>query len=134
MATLEGWLNTSKEKSSVWVKPTNDNGAITDSVFVNLESKDATELLVTILRQAFAKKVSYKVMVDVENIKRSKGGSLFVKSTLAEVLDSMEETTRGESEPIAPQALSKAQAILNDLASREVATEATASDDTFLSF
>jgi hypothetical protein len=70
----------------------------------------------------------------MEDIQRSKGGSLFVKSTLAEVLDSMEETTRGESEPIAPQALSKAQAILNDLASREVATEATASDDTFLSF
>jgi hypothetical protein len=134
MATLEGWLNTSKEKSSVWVKPTNGNGAITDSVFVNLESREALDILVTILRQAFAKKVSYKVMVGVEDIQRSKGGSLFVKSTLAEVLDSMEETTRGESEPIAPQALSKAQAILNDLASREVATEATASDDTFLSF
>lgn len=134
MATLEGWLNTSKDKSSVWVKPTNGNGAITDSVFVNLESREALDILVTILRQAFAKKVSYKVMVGVEDIQRSKGGSLFVKSTLAEVLDSMEESTRSESDPIAPQALAKAQSILADLASREVATEATASDDNILSF
>lgn len=131
MATLEGWLNTSKDKSSVWVKPTNGNGAITDSVFVNLESREALDILVTILREAFAKKVSYQVVVGVEDIQRSKGGSLFVKSTLAEVLDVMVETARAESAPVDPSALSKAQAILASLAEREAPV--VSSDDT-LSF
>ncbi len=132
MATLEGWLNTSASKDSVWVKPKDTNGFIKDNVFVNLESKDALVVLVMILREAFAKKVSYEVIVNVEDIQRSKGGSLFVKSTLAEVLDTMVETTRAESAPVDPKSLAKAQALLADLARREVA-EVTASDD-FLSF
>jgi hypothetical protein len=133
MATLEGWLNTSKAKDSVWVKPKDSNGFITDNVFVNLESKDALVILVQILREAFAKKVSYEVIVDVENIQRSKGGSLFVKSTLAEVLDSMVESARAESIPVDPASLAKAQALLADLSSREVAITEE-SDDNILSF
>jgi hypothetical protein len=129
MATLQGWLNTSKDKLSVWVKPTDNTGAITDNVFVNLESKDATELLVGILREAFAKKVSYTFSVNVEHIQRSKGGSLFIKSTLETVLDNMVETTREPSAPISATALSKAQAILNDLAKRKASVEESASDD-----
>lgn len=133
MATLEGWLNTSKDKDSVWVKPKDTNGFITDSIFVNLESKDALGVLVSILREAFVKKVSYEVIVDVDNIQRSKGGSLFVKSTLAEVLDSMVETARAESAPVDPKALAKAQALLADLANRKAPTVVTESDD-LLSF
>jgi hypothetical protein len=133
MATLEGWLNTSKAKDSVWVKPKDSNGFITDNVFVNLESKDALVILVQILREAFAKKVSYEVIVDVENIQRSKGGSLFIKSTLAEVLDSMVESARAESIPVDPASLAKAQALLADLSSREVAITEE-SDDNILSF
>ena len=132
MATLEGWLNTSKDKDSVWVKPKDSNGFIKDNVFVNLESKDALIVLVTILREAFAKKVSYDVIINIEDIQRSKGGSLFVKSTLAEMLGAMTESARAESAPVDPKALAKAQALLADLAKREVA-EVTASDD-FLSF
>ena len=133
MATLEGWLNTSKAKDSVWVKPKDSNGFITDNVFVNLESKDALVILVQILREAFAKKVSYEVIVDVENIQRSKGGSLFIKSTLAEVLDVMVESARAESIPVDPASLAKAQALLADLSSREVAITEE-SDDNILSF
>ena len=135
MATLEGWLNTSKDKDSVWVKPKDTNGFIKDNVFVNLESKDALIVLVTILREAFAKKVSYEVIVNIEDIQRSKGGSLFVKSTLAEMLGVMTESARAESAPVDPKALAKAQALLADLAKREVPEAPTSSvSDDFLSF
>ena len=135
MATLEGWLNTSKDKDSVWVKPKDTNGFIKDNVFVNLESKDALVVLVTILREAFAKKVSYDVIVNIEDIQRSKGGSLFVKSTLAEVIDTMTESARAESAPVDAKALAKAQALLADLAKREVPEAPTSSvSDDFLSF
>lgn len=134
MATLEGWLNTSASKDSVWVKPKDTNGFIKDNVFVNLESKDALVVLVMILREAFAKKVSYEVIVNVEDIQRSKGGSLFVKSTLAEVLDTMVETTRAESAPVDPKSLAKAQALLAELAKREVAEVTSSESDDILSF
>ena len=135
MATLEGWLNTSKDKDSVWVKPKDTNGFIKDNVFVNLESKDALIVLVTILREAFAKKVSYEVIVNIEDIQRSKGGSLFVKSTLAEMLGAMTESARAESAPVDPKALAKAQALLADLAKREMPEAPTSSvSDDFLSF
>ena len=134
MATLEGWLNTSKDKDSVWVKPKDSNGFIKDNVFVNLESKDALIVLVTILREAFAKKVSYDVIINIEDIQRSKGGSLFVKSTLAEVLDTMTESARAESAPVDPKSLAKAQALLADLAKREVAEVTSSVSDDFLSF
>ena len=133
MATLEGWLNTSKDKSSVWVKPTDNKGAITDSVFVNLESKDATEILVAILREAFAKKVVYTFSVSVDDIQRAKSGNLFIRTTLDTVLDRMVETTREPSAPIAAATIAKAQSILANLAKRETIAEVTPSDD-LLSF
>ena len=135
MSSLAGWLNTSKDKDSVWVKPKDTNGFIKDNVFVNLESKDALVVLVTILREAFAKKVSYEAIVNIEDIQRSKGGSLFVKSTLAEMLGAMTESARAESAPVDPKALAKAQALLADLAKREVPEAPTSSvSDDFLSF
>lgn len=135
MSSLAGWLNTSKDKDSVWVKPKDTNGFIKDNVFVNLESKDALIVLVTILREAFAKKVSYEVIVNIEDIQRSKGGSLFVKSTLAEMLGAMTESARAESAPVDPKALAKAQALLADLAKREMPEAPTSSvSDDFLSF
>jgi len=134
MATLEGWLNTSKDKDSVWVKPKDTNGLITTNIFVNLESRDALAVLVTILREAFTKKVSYEVVVDTANIERSKGGSLFVKTTLSTVLNTMVESARQESVPVAPEALAKAQALLADLAKRETPKAPAVESDDFLSF
>ena len=102
---------------------------------MNLESKDALIVLVTILREAFAKKVSYEVIVNIEDIQRSKGGSLFIKSTLAEMLGAMTESARAESAPVDPKALAKAQALLADLAKREVPEAPTSSvSDDILSF
>lgn len=126
---LTCWLNTSATKDSVWVKPKDTNGLVKDSVFVNLESKDALGILVSILREAFNKKVSYEVIVETNAIQRSKGGSLFVKSTLAEMLDSMVESTRSESVPVDPKALAKAQALLADLAKREASSVAISGDE-----
>jgi hypothetical protein len=135
MANLAGWLNTSKDKDSVWVKPKDTNGLITTNIFVNLESRDALAVLVTILREAFAKKVSYELSVSAEDIQRSKGGSLFVKTTLSTVLNTMVESARQESAPVDPKALAKAQALLADLAKREVPeAPATAESADFLSF
>lgn len=126
---LTCWLNTSATKDSVWVKPKDTNGLVSDSVFVNLESKDALAVLVAVLRQAFAKKVSYEVAIDTADIQRSKSGSLFVKSTLAEVLDCMVETVRAESTPVDPKALAKAEALLADLAKRESVSVSPVADD-----
>lgn len=135
MSAMAGWLNTSKDKDSVWVKPKDTNGLITTNIFVNLESKDALAILVTILREAFTKKVSYEMVIETADIQRSKGGSLFIKSTLAEVLGLMTESARAESAPVDPKALAKAQALLADLAKREVPEAPTSSvSDDFLSF
>lgn len=131
MSAFQGWLNTSKDKDSVWVKPKDTNGLITSNIFVNLESKDALAVLVTVLREAFNKKVSYEVVVDASNIQRSKGGSLFIKSTLNEILDSMVESVRAESAPVDTKALTKAQALLADLAKRETPVAVVAEEESF---
>lgn len=134
MTTLTGWLNTSATKDSVWVKPKDTNTLVDTNIFVNLESKDALRILVAILREAFVKKVSYEVTVEMTDIQRSKGGSLFIKSTLAEVLAAMTESARAESTPVDPKALAKAQALLAELAKREVPEAPAVESDDFLSF
>lgn len=134
MTTLTGWLNTSATKDSVWVKPKDTNTLVNTNIFVNLESKDALLILVAILREAFTKKVSYEMLVETADIQRSKGGSLFIKSTLAEVLAAMTESARAESTPVDPKALAKAQALLAELAKREVPEAPAVESDDFLSF
>jgi len=134
MTTLTGWLNTSATKDSVWVKPKDTNTLVNTNIFVNLESKDALLILVAILREAFVKKVSYEMVVETADIQRSKGGSLFIKSTLAEVLAAMTESARAESTPVDPKALAKAQALLAELAKREVPEAPAVESDDFLSF
>ena len=134
MATLTGWLNTSATKDSVWVKPKDTNTLVNTNIFVNLESKDALLILVAILREAFTKKVSYEMVIETADIQRSKGGSLFIKSTLAEVLAAMTESARAESTPVDPKALAKAQALLAELAKREVPEAPAVESDDFLSF
>lgn len=134
MTTLTGWLNTSATKDSVWVKPKDTNTLVNTNIFVNLESKDALLILVAILREAFVKKVSYEMLVETADIQRSKGGSLFIKSTLAEVLAAMTESARAESTPVDPKALAKAQALLAELAKREVPEAPAVESDDFLSF
>lgn len=135
MSAMTGWLNTSKDKDSVWVKPKDTNGLITANIFVNLESKDALLILVAILREAFTKKVSYEMLIETASIQRSKNGSLFITTTLAEVLGAMTESARAESAPVDPKALAKAKALLAELAKRETpeAPASSVSDD-FLSF
>lgn len=134
MTTLTGWLNTSATKDSVWVKPKDTNTLVNTNIFVNLESKDALLILVAILREAFTKKVSYEMIVETADIQRSKGGSLFIKSTLAEVLAAMTESARAESTPVDPKALAKAQALLAELAKRETPEAPAVESDDFLSF
>lgn len=134
MTTLTGWLNTSATKDSVWVKPKDTNTLVNTNIFVNLESKEALLILVAILREAFTKKVSYEMLVETADIQRSKGGSLFIKSTLAEVLGAMTESARAESTPVDPKALAKAQALLAELAKREVPEAPAVESDDFLSF
>lgn len=129
MATLQGWLNTSKEKSSVWVKPI--DGILKENIFVNFESTAARDELVALLRLAFAKKASFTVAIDTADIQRSKSGTLFVKSSLAEVLDSMVETVRAEPAEVDPKSAAKAKALFESLAKRPtpVATSADEADD-----
>lgn len=119
MSAITCWLNTSANKPSVWAKP-KATGVITENIFVNLESNDAMDALVAILRAAFEAKVSYEITVDIESIQRSKSGSFFVKSDLATMLNTMVETVRVETKPVAPETMAKADAILAQLAARRV--------------
>ena len=136
MTTLTGWLNTSATKDSVWVKPKDTNTLVNTNIFVNLESKDALRELVGLLRDAFVAKTSYELIVETSNIQRSKGGSLFIETTLAAVLKSMTEAAHAEAVPVDPEAVALARSIRANLATRKPReTEAsTVESDDFLSF
>ena len=75
------------------------------------------------------------MLIETASIQRSKNGSLFITTTLAEVLGAMTESARAESAPVDPKALAKAKALLAELAKRETpeAPASSVSDD-FLSF
>lgn len=98
---------------------------------MNFESTAARDELVSILRLAFAKKASFTVAINTADIQRSKSGTLFVKSTLDEVLDSMVETARQEPAPVDPKSAAKAKALFESLATRPtpVTTSADEADD-----
>lgn len=128
MSYFKGWLNTSKDKPKVWVKPTDD--IMTESVFLNFASKAETDEIVEILRLAFHKGVSFTLMVDTENIRRSKTGSLGLETTLDAVLKGMVEE-EVKAKPVDPATKAKANAIKAGLEARPTVdrTKVTATDD-----
>lgn len=112
MSQIQGWLNTSATKNSIWVKP--KGGILNESVFINLENAPATTMLANLLREAYQKKVSFEMTVNLADIKRSKNGAAFVSMTLAQVLDLMVKSERIEAK-VDEKAAAKAAAILAEL-------------------
>lgn len=123
MSQLIGWLNTSPTKTSVWLKP--KSGVLNESIFVNLESNDALKELVELLREAYTKRVSFEMEVELTSIKRGKSGKAFIVSTLGEVLDSMRKSEKTVV-VVDEAAAKKAAAIRAELAAMPTPAPATA--------
>lgn len=132
MSQLQGWLNTSKDKLTVWVKPY-DGELLAESIFVNVESKDALRELVETLRAAYEANTSYELTLDIEEIERSRKGSAKIEVTLDEVLDRMVEVKPREEAKVSETAAKKAADIRAELAKRpRRTTTATSDDDEFV--
>jgi hypothetical protein len=133
---LNFWLNTSPTKSTVWL--VDKSGLLKGSVFVNLESTQARDILVDILRNAYTKGVSFELAVDVKDIDTTKPTAMKVRVDLETVLSTMVQTVKAEPKPIDAKVLSKAEALLAELATlpavERVVVAGSANDDDILAF
>ena len=133
---LNFWLNTSPTKNTVWL--VDKSGLLKGSVFVNLESTQARDILVDILRNAYTKGVSFELAVDVKDIDTTKPTAMKVRVDLDTVLSTMVQTVKAEPKPIDAKVLSKAEALLADLATLpavdRVVVGGSADDNDILAF
>jgi vesicle coat complex subunit len=133
---LNFWLNTSPTKSTVWL--VDKSGLLKGSVFVNLESTQARDILVDILRNAYTKGVSFELAVDVKDIDTTKPTAMKVRVDLETVLSTMVQTVKAEPKAIDAKVLSKAEALLAELAIlpavERVVVGGQSTDDDILAF
>ena len=133
---LNFWLNTSPSKQTVWL--VDKSGLLKGSVFVNLESSQARDILVDILRNAYNKGVSFELAVDVKDIDTTKPTAMKIRVDLDTVLSTMVQTVKAEPKPIDAKVLSKAEALLADLATLpavdRVVVGGSADDNDILAF
>jgi vesicle coat complex subunit len=136
MSTLTCWLNTSPTKPTVWL--VDKSSLLKGSVFVNLESSQARDILVDILRSAYTKGVSYELLVDVSDINTAKPTAMNIKLDLETVLSNMVETVKAPPKPVDAKVLSKAEAMLAKLAAlpsvERVVVAGSTTDDDILPF
>lgn len=141
MSTLSFWLNTtsptSESKPCVWL--IEKSNMLKGSVFINLESTEARDVLIGVLREAFDKNVSFELLVDLEDINTPKQGSMNIRLDLEFILDNMAVVQRAVAKPVDAKTLSKAEAFLADLGKMPkrvavVTTVATANDNDILVF
>ena len=111
---LTCWLNTSPTKPTVWL--VDKSGLLKGSVFVNLESTQARDILVDILRSAYNKGVSFELLVDAKDIDTSKPAAMKIRVDLETVLSNMVQAVKAAPKPIDAKVLSKAEALLAELA------------------
>lgn len=102
-APISCWLNASKDPQSatLWLKPMSSDTVITDSVFVNLPTKRQALRLASRIRETFGSH-SYTMLLDLEDIRRSKSGSLSISvdfATLKACLAVTERTVQTEADP-----------------------------------
>jgi hypothetical protein len=106
---LNFWLNTSPTKQTVWL--VDKSGLLKGSVFVNLESTQARDLLVDALRKAYDKGVSYELAVDVKDINTAKPTAMNLRVDLDTVLSTMVQTVKAEPKPVDRKVLAKFEAL-----------------------
>lgn len=109
MSILNFWLNTSSTKQSIWL--VDKSGLLKGSVFVNLESIEARDELVTHLRVAYDKGVSYELAVDVKDIDTTKPASMKVRFDVDTVISNMVETVKAKPKPLDRKVLAKFEAL-----------------------
>ena len=129
---LTCWLNTSPTKPTVWL--VDKSGLLKGSVFVNLESTQARDILVDILRSAYNKGVSFELLDDAKDIDTSKPAAMKIRVDLETVLSNMVQAVKAAPKPIDAKVLSKAEALLAELAvlpvvERVVVAGSTTDDD-----
>jgi hypothetical protein len=127
---LTFWLNTSPTKSTVWL--VEKSGLLKGSVFLNLESTEARDLLVQTLRKAYDKGISYELLVDAKDIDTSKPTAMKIKVDLDTIVTNMVQSVRTESKPVDRKVRAKFEALnakLDALPSVERVVVAGATDD-----
>jgi hypothetical protein len=131
MSTLTCWLSTTKPggKDVIWLK--DKSGLLKGNPFLNLESNTARDILIEVLREAFACGTSFEVIVDVRDINTRKDGTMSVKADLETILTTMVETVKVESKPISNDALAKAEALLSNLRARPAVERVSAHTEEF---
>jgi hypothetical protein len=133
---LNFWLNTSPTKPTVWL--VDKSGLLKGSVFVNLESTQARDILIDILRSAYDKGVSFELLVDVKDIDTAKPTAMKVRVDLETVLSNMVQAVKAVPKPVDAKVLSKAEALLAELAIlpavERVVVGGQSTDDDILAF
>lgn len=133
---LTCWLNTSPTKPTVWL--VDKSGLLKGSVFVNLESTQARDILVDILRSAYNKGVSFELLVDAKDIDTTKPAAMKIRVDLETVLSNMVQAVKAAPKPIDAKVLSKAEALLAELAIlpsvERVVVAGSTTDDDILAF
>lgn len=136
MSTLTCFLNTSPTKNVLWLK--DKSGLLKGNPFMNLESNQARDILIDILREAYVRGTSFELLIDVRDIQTRQNGTMSVSSTLETILSTMTETVKAEPKPVDTKALAKAESLLAGLRSRpvieRVAVAGTTDDDDIFDF
>ena len=136
MSTLTCFLNTSPTKNVLWLK--DKSGLLKGNPFMNLESNQARDILIDILREAYVRGTSFELLIDVRDIQTRQNGTMSVSSTLETILSTMTETVKAEPKPVDTKALAKAESLLAGLRSRpvieRVAVDGTTDDDDIFDF
>jgi hypothetical protein len=136
MSTLTCFLNTSPTKNVLWLK--DKSGLLKGNPFMNLESNQARDILIDILREAYVRGTSFELLIDVRDIQTRQNGTMSVSSTLETILSTMTETVKAEPKPVDTKALAKAESLLAGLRSRpvieRVAVAGTTDDDDLFDF
>lgn len=120
MADITCFVNTSKDKDVLFLKPRQD-GLLKANPFLNLvddegrPAKAETEELVKILRLAFQKGVSYEMTVPVTAIRTTKSGSLAFQSTLKNVIKTWSIVERHQPKPLDSETTALVGDILSEL-------------------
>ena len=133
---LTCWLNTSPTKPTVWL--VDKSGLLKGSVFVNLESTQARDILIGILRSAYDKGVSFELLIDAKDIDTSKSTAMKVRVDLDTVLSNMVQAVKAAPKPIDDKVLDKAIALMGELHAlpkvERVVVAGSPTDDDILAF
>ena len=100
VASVLCWVNTSRDtdKSTVWLKPVQNNGLLKTSVFLNLPTRASQRRFADYLRANYGT-FSYQLMLDLGDIRSSKSGSLGVSMDFESLRRALVVVKNEDTEP-----------------------------------